>query len=142
MGDGRSRFNHIYVNNLVEVHIRAALALKSGSVVSGQAYFTTDHAPTNFYDFFTPYLTALGFPIPKTRIPTPVAYGLALLTENLAKLGIGPTPPLLTRYVVLSTCVDFYFSGEKARRDFGYQPIVSPQQAFDETLAWVKKTLL
>ncbi len=141
MGDGRARFNHIYVGNLVELHLRAALALRPGSPVSGQAYFTTDHTPSNFYDFFTPYLTALGMPIPRTRIPTSIAYGLALVTENLGKLGIGPRPPLLTRYVVLSTCQDFYFSGEKARRDLGYQPVISPEQAFQETLAWIKTLL-
>jgi nucleoside-diphosphate-sugar epimerase len=40
---------------------------------------------------------------------------------------------------VLSTCRDFYFNGAKARRDFGYQPNVSPKQAFEETLAWLKE---
>jgi sterol-4alpha-carboxylate 3-dehydrogenase (decarboxylating) len=139
LGDGSARFNHIYITNLVEAHIRAALALQQGSLVSGQAYFITDHEPGNFYDFFTPYLTALGHPIPGKRIPDAIANGLALVLETLARLGIGPQPPLLTRYVVLSTCRDFYFNGVKARRDFGYQPTVSPEQAFDETLAWLKE---
>ncbi len=139
LGNGKARFNHIYITNLVEAHIRAALALQPGSSVSGQAYFITDHEPSNFYDFFSPYLAALGYPIPGSRIPTALAYGLALILETLARLGLGAQPPLLTRYIVLSTCRDFYFTGTKARRDFGYQPVVSPQQAFDETLAWLKE---
>ena len=139
LGNGTARFNHIYIANLVEAHIRAALALQPGSLVSGQAYFITDHEPGNFYDFFTPYLTALGYPVPNTRIPASVAYGLAIVMETMARLGFGSQPPLLTRYVVLSTCRDFYFNSAKARRDFGYQPTVSTEQAFDETLAWLKK---
>ncbi|MBK8823687.1 MAG: NAD-dependent epimerase/dehydratase family protein [Anaerolineales bacterium] len=139
LGDGSARFNHIYITNLVEAHIRAALALQQDSLVSGQAYFITDHEPGNFYDFVTPYLTALGYPVPGKRIPDAFAYGLALMFETLARLGVGPQPPLLTRYVMLSTCRDFYFKGIKARNDFGYRPTVSPEQAFDETLAWLKE---
>jgi nucleoside-diphosphate-sugar epimerase len=138
-GNGKSRFNHIYISNLVEAHLRAAITLQPGSPACGQAYFITDHAPLNFYDFFTPYLNALGYRVPNRRIPEPVAYGLALMMETLARFGVGPQPPLLTRYVVLSTCRDFYFTGTKVRQDLGYEPVVSPEQAYEETLAWLKE---
>lgn len=136
LGNGTARFNHIYITNLVEAHLRAAVALQPGVSAGGQAYFITDYVPENFYAFFTPYLNALGYPIPQTRIPTPLAYALASIIETLASLGVGPQPPLLTRYVVLSTCRDFYFNDAKARRELGYEPVVSPEQAFQETLAW------
>jgi nucleoside-diphosphate-sugar epimerase len=45
----------------------------------------------------------------------------------------------LTRYVVKSTCEDFSFTQAKATRDFGYQPIVSFEQAQAETLEWLKQ---
>jgi len=139
LGNGSARFNHIYITNLVEAHIRAAKALKPNSPVSGGAYFITDHEPTNFYEFFTPYLSALEFAVPSKRIPESIALGLAVVMETLARFGIGPQPPLLTRYVVLSTCRDFYFNSDKARNDFGYQPVLSPKQVFEETLAWLKE---
>ncbi len=138
IGDGRARFNHIYIDNLAEAHIRAALALQPASPVSGQAYFITDHEATNFYDFFTPYLDALGLPTSRARMPEPLALGLAAAMETISQLGIGPQTPLLTRYVVLSTCRDFFFTSGKARRDFGYLPVVSPEQAYAETLAWLR----
>lgn len=138
LGDGSARFNHIYITNLVEAHLRAAEALLPESVLSGQAYFITDHSPLNFYEFFAPYVQALGYPAVSRRIPFPIAYGLALLMEGLARIGIGSQWPLLTRYVVLSTCRDFYFTSEKAKRDFGYMPIISEEQAFQETLEWLK----
>jgi nucleoside-diphosphate-sugar epimerase len=139
MGDGSARFNHVYVTNLVEAHIRAAQALAPGSPLSGQAYFITDHPATNFYNFFTPYLSALGYPIPVRRLPTWLTYALAVVMENASRLGLGPATPLLTRYVVLSTCRDFYFNHQRATRDFGYQPVVSAQEAFEETLHWLKE---
>lgn len=140
LGDGSAKFNHIYIANLVEAHLCAAAKLQPDSLVSGQAYFITDHPPTNFYEFFTPYLTALGLTVPTSRIPTTIAHALAVVMETLARHGVGALPPLLTRYIVLSTCKDFYFTGEKARRDLGYEPIVSPQQAFEETLSFFKNS--
>lgn len=136
LGDGSAKFRHVYVANVVHAHILAAEALDGPA--AGQAYFIGDHPPGNFFDFFTPYLTAFGFPPAKARIPYRVAYGLAILMETAARLGIGPSTPPLTRYVVASTCVDFYFSHAKAARDLGYEPIVSFEQAQAETLAWLK----
>jgi len=138
LGDGSARFNHVYITNLVEAQLAAARALRPGAAAGGQAYFIVDHPPSNFYDFFTPYLKALGHAIPTRRIPLGLAYGLALLLEGIGRAGIGPQPPLLTRYVVLSTCLEHSFSAEKARRDLGYQPVVAEEQAFEETLAWLR----
>ena len=41
--------------------------------------------------------------------------------------------------MVASTCVDFYFSHDKAARELGYQPVVSFEQAQAETLTWLKE---
>lgn len=138
MGDGSARFDHVYVANMVEAHLCAARALQPASPVSGEAYFITDHDTGNFYEFLTPFLAALEFKVPAQRLPVSVAYGLAVILETLSRIGLGPSTPLLTRYVVLSTCRDFYFNSGKAQRDFGYQPVVSKEQAFAETLAWLK----
>ena len=137
LGDGTAKFGHVYVANVVQAHILAAEALDGPA--AGQAYFIGDHPAGNFFDFFTPYLAAFGFPPAKTRIPRGVAQVLAILMETAARLGIGPSTPTLTRYVVASTCRDFYFSHEKAARELGYRPVVSFEQARAETLTWLKQ---
>ncbi len=126
----------MYVANVVHAHILAAEALAGPA--AGQAYFIGDHPAGNFFDFFTPYLAAFGFPPARRRIPYRVAYWLAIVMETAARRGIGPSTPTLTRYVVASTCVDFFFSHDKAARALGYQPVVSFEQAQAETLAWLQ----
>ncbi len=139
IGAGQAIFGHVYVGNLVHAHILAAEALDDGSPVAGQCYFIDDGRPQNFFAFFLPIISALGHNPRHNRISQPVAYALAVALEAFAKLGIGPQPPLLTRYIVQSTSQDFYFSHAKATRDFGYQPIIPPEQAISETVAWLRQ---
>jgi sterol-4alpha-carboxylate 3-dehydrogenase (decarboxylating) len=113
LGDGRAKFNHVYVGNAAHAHGLAAEALTADSPVAGQCYFITDHPATNFYDFFKPFLQALNYPTYRRTIPYALAYALAVILEAGARSG--DRPPLLTRYVVASTCKDFYFTHAKAR---------------------------
>lgn len=136
LGDGSARFGHVYLTNVVHAHVLAAQSLDGAA--AGQAYFIGDYPPGNFFDFFIPYLAAFGFPPPAFSIPYRLAYFLAILMEGAARLGIGSSNPVLTRYVVASTCLDFYFSYEKAARELGYRPIVTFEQAQMETLDWLR----
>jgi len=136
LGDGRARFNHVYVGNAAQAHVLAAEALTAGSLVVGQCYFITDHPATNFYDFFIPFLQALNYPTYTRTISYLIAYAWATISEATARSG--DRPPTLTRYVVASTCKDFSFTHAKATRDFGYQPMVSFEQAQAETIAWLQ----
>jgi nucleoside-diphosphate-sugar epimerase len=140
LGDGHAKFNHVYVDNAAHAHVLAAEVLTNRSALAGQCYFITDHPATNFYDFFIPFLQALNYPAYTRTIPTSIAYALATTSETLARWGFsGDRPPLLTRYVVKSTCEDFSFTHAKATRDFGYQPIVSLEQSQAKTIEWLKQ---
>jgi hypothetical protein len=96
------------------------------------------HACIGIDNFFNPYLQVPGCSVRACRIPFPLGYTLALVMEDLGRTGVDSQPPLLTHYVVLSTCRDFSFSSARARCDFGYDSMVSEAQAFNETLAWLK----
>jgi nucleoside-diphosphate-sugar epimerase len=140
LGDGHAKFNHVYVGNAAHAHILAAESLTVDSPVAGQCYFITDHPATNFFDFFIPFLQALNFPTYTRTLPTSIAYALAAGLETLAGWGFGgDRPPLLTRYVVKSTCENFSFTHGKATRDFGYRPIVSVERAQADTIVWLKQ---
>lgn len=141
LGDGRARFSHVYVDNLAHAHVLAARALAPGSKIAGRAYFITDHPPSNFFDFVAPYLAELG--IRRARFPLPEAAAWAAACSIEALYAIAgtalSTAPTLTRYSVAATCRDFWFNHAAATRDFGYEPIVSTEDARARTLLWLRE---
>ena len=101
--------------------------------VAGQRYFVTDHEPENLFDFMAPFLAELGFPPAGLRIPYSLAYPLAWVSERVSPQSN------FNRFAVIQTCIDHTYSHAKATKDFGYHPIVSKEEAFKRTLAWLKK---
>jgi nucleoside-diphosphate-sugar epimerase len=134
LGSGKARFSHAYSENVAHAHLCAAAHLFPGSPVAGQAYFIGDHYPAeNFFDFMEPYLKALDLPVPRRRIPYPLAYGLACVAELVAPR------TNFNRFAVVQTCVDHTYRHDRAEREFGYRPIVSREEAFRRTLADVRR---
>src|SRR5262245_2315888 len=131
LGDGRARTDHTFIENLVDAQIEAARHLLPGSPLCGQAYFVTDGAPRNAFEFFRPVVEALGFRAPTRSLPArPVRLALTLweaLHRGLAPLGV-PRPPLLAHEVEKLT-VSRWNRIEKAACDFGWRPRVTPEQA-------------
>jgi sterol-4alpha-carboxylate 3-dehydrogenase (decarboxylating) len=136
IGNGQARFSHVYVDNCAYAHILAEKALVPVSPVCGQCYFITDHDSGYFFDFFKPILSSLGYAIPNRKLPYKLAMGLAYLSEFIAKLlwNKKSAQPMLTRYTVASTALDFSFVHDKATRDFGYRPLVPFDKAIQETI--------
>jgi nucleoside-diphosphate-sugar epimerase len=130
LGSGKACFSHAYSENVAYAHVRAAAHLFPGSPVAGRAYFVGDHYPSgNFFDFMDPFLEALDLPVPRLRIPYPVAYALACVAEVVAPRSN------FKRFAVVQTCVDHTYRHDKAERDFDYRPPVSLEEAFARTLA-------
>ncbi|MFV9505999.1 MAG: NAD-dependent epimerase/dehydratase family protein [Oscillochloridaceae bacterium umkhey_bin13] len=139
LGDGRARFNHVYVENTAHAHLCAETALNQGRA-GGQSYFIADQPASNFFAFVASFATDLGLPAPPRSIPFAVAYALAAALEGGAWLSRGRLGnPAFTRYVVASTCRDFCFRSERAARELGYVPPVSAQVARERTLAWLRQ---
>ncbi|HET6452197.1 MAG TPA: NAD-dependent epimerase/dehydratase family protein, partial [Spirochaetia bacterium] len=133
LGDGSARFSHAYSENVAWAHVLAAEALRPGSPVAGQCYFICDHYPAeNLFDFMEPFLRALSLPVPRRSIPYRLAYGLAAAAEVVAPRSN------FNRFAVIQTCVDHTFVDHKARRDLGYVPLVSREEAFRRSLAWLR----
>lgn len=136
MGDGKARFNHLYIDNAAYAHQLAAEALPSRA--GGEAYFITDYAATNFFDFIDSFVKALGLPFETRTMPYVAVRAIAEILELRHRLNPAKDTIDLSLYVVESTCKDFCFKHDKATRDLGYVPRVSQQEAFDRTLAWIQ----
>jgi sterol-4alpha-carboxylate 3-dehydrogenase (decarboxylating) len=134
LGDGSACFSHVYSENAAHAHILAAKHLNEDSPVPGQCYFICDHQPAdNLFTFMEPFLEGLGLPLPKRSIP----YRPALFLSRIAKL-FNPKSNF-NPFSVIQTCIDHTFVHDKATRDFGYEPIVTKEEAFQRTLTWFKK---
>ncbi len=136
LGNGTAKFSHVYSENAAHAHILAAKSLFKGSPVAGNYYFLTDSFPAeNLFDFMEPFLLGLGLKPPKKSIPYRLAYFLSFINEKIV-----PSSNF-NRFAVIQTCIDHTFVSTKAEKDFGYQPIVSRQEAFQRTLDWFSQNI-
>lgn len=139
LGNGRSRCQHVYVGNIAQAHVLAAAdLLKEKSRAAGQAYFITDGPGTNFFKFFDSIVEGSGYRIwPKNLwLPRGFGYTLGSISESIAFLlrPIYKYSPKMSRFAVTYTCTDYTFNSDKARRDFGFIPKYSSQEAFERTV--------
>ena len=134
LGDGSAKFSHVYSENAAHAHVLAAKNLYTGSPVAGNIYFITDHQPAeNLFDFMKPFLEGLGLKPPTKSIPYAVAYPMGWLNEKINPRSVFNT------FAIIQTCIDHTYIHDKAAKDFGYEPIVSKEEAFKKTLEWFKQ---
>ena len=131
-GDGSSRMDYTYIDNLVDAQIRAAERLVAGSPVCGQAYFVTDGDPINTGAFSQTLVRHVGINARSIRLPRLVARGLATAGERVFQVFGKPKPPF--SLVDVDLCVrDTYFSIDRAREDLEYEPMVDTHEGIRRT---------
>ena len=134
LGNGSARFSHVYSENAAYAHVLAAKHLSIGSPLAGNTYFITDNPPDlNLFDFMEPFLKELGLNPPKKSIPYHVAYVLGWINEIIYPQSN------FNRFAVIQTCIDHTFIHNKAAKDFGYEPLITKEEAFKRTIDWFKK---
>lgn len=139
MGDGSARISQTFVENCAHLHLVVESHLGPAGKAAGQAYFAAD-GTINFFAEMDRYLTALGRTFRRRRLPYRLMWLLGWLGDLLWRLP-GPhrkRPPSLSRYTIAATCRDMWFSDARARIELGYQPLVTPEEAFERTLAWLR----
>jgi nucleoside-diphosphate-sugar epimerase len=142
VGRGIWLSDYTYVSNLTDAILLADEALaKDGlnSIAAGQAYFITNGEPMPFWDFIRKVAARLGFPPVKYRAPESLVYMIAAIKEGIDTLKGGTlnAEDGLTRFAIRYMCTHHYFSIEKARRDFGYDPKVSVDDGIELTCAFL-----
>ena len=126
--------DHVYIDNLVHAEISIAKHLVPGSPVCGKAYFVTDGKPLPLFEFMRPLIEGIGHKVPKLNIPyRPVLAVLRFWQYLHFRLGF-PRPPF-TPHEIRKLAISHVASNKEAERDFGYRPIVTPDQAMARSLA-------
>lgn len=127
VGGGRHLTSTAHIDNVVEGLVLAARAGKAG-----EAYFVTDGAPMTLREFLTKLLATQGIAPPKRSIPGPVARSIAWTMEAAwRRLPLKGAPPL-TRLAIWNVSMEMTVNDAKARREMGYEPVVTVEQGLEE----------
>ncbi|MCV7079806.1 3-beta-hydroxysteroid dehydrogenase [Mycobacterium szulgai] len=124
-----------YVHNLIHGFILAGEHLVPGGTAPGEAYFINDAEPVNMFEFARPVVEACGEKWPRMRISGPLVKGVMTAWERL-HFQFGFPAPLIEPLAIERISLDNYFSIDKARRDLGYEPLFTTEQALAECLPY------
>ena len=137
VGDGENLVDIIYVENAAVAHVQAFEHLKPHSVVCGQAYFIGQERPVRLWDFINQVLGFVKVEPVMNSIDVTTAYRLGWFLEKFFKvMGIQKPEPPMTRFVALNLGKSHYFSHDKAKLHFGYQPKITIEEGLKRTFAY------
>lgn len=136
LGGDQRALNSIYVGNLVEAIL---LAIDNPNAV-GQVFNLTDGEYVSKRRFVEAVAAAMGLPGGKQRVPAWLAkVAVAILKRQMkSALAKGKKPwisPAQFKFINLN----LDFSIDKAKKELGYQPKWTFDQAIHETMAWYRQ---
>jgi len=140
LGSATTLQDNSCIDNLVYGELLAAQHLIPGGNACGKAYFITDDEPQNTFDFLRPLIEGLGYKVPRGRLPRGLLFPILKAWEYLHfRIGL-PAPPIGPHEIDKVT-VTHYGSIEDARRDLGYEPIKSADEALRECIPYCRDLL-
>lgn len=128
VGQGVKLIDSVYIDNAVDAHLLALDRLGPASACAGKAYFITQDEPLPQRDLINGILRAGGLP-PCTRSISPrAAYLAGWLMELVWRALDRQDEPMMTRFLARQLATAHWFDISAARRDLGYEPLVSVMQ--------------
>ncbi|MEM9070462.1 MAG: NAD-dependent epimerase/dehydratase family protein [Myxococcota bacterium] len=135
VGRGLAKADNVYIDDLIDVHLRAAERLEPASPVAGKAYQVGDGNPISYFEFFRPVVEHLGYRFPRFWVPAGLMMVVSFFAELFHFLG-GPFP-FMTRMEVRKLNIDNYSSIDAAKDDLGWVPEVDPREGMRRSMSWV-----
>ena len=135
VGNKNIKLDNSYVHNLIHGFILAAEHLVPGGNAPGQAYFINDDDPVNMFEFSRPVLAACGRTLPTVRVSGRLVHR-AMMAWQWLHFKFGIPEPLIEPLAVERIYLNNYFSVDKARRDLGYEPLFTTEQAMTDCMPY------
>lgn len=138
VGDGTNKVDLTYVEDAARAHLLAADAMKPDSPVAGSVYFISQDDPVVLWSWIDEFLSRLGLPPVKLKVPLGLARGAGAVMAGLYRtLRLRGEPPL-TPFLAGELAQNHYYDISAAKRDFGYRPRYTMAEATEQTIAWLK----
>lgn len=122
IGKGEYKTSTTHIFNLVHA---VDLALVNGK--GGESYFIANDGVVRMKEFLTRYVQTQGIKIPNRSIPKFFARLLAYLVETVWRVFKIQRKPPLVRFTIDIMSAHCTVRTEKAKRELGYQPIISTE---------------
>lgn len=143
-----ARVNPVYVGNVAVAHLQAARSLKDQqkrNTIGGKFFFVSDDTPhVSYSDFNHVMMSPLGFNIQaKLLLPLSLLYVFCFILEILCttlRPFIRIVPPLRQQLLTMLN-TPFSFSYQNAKRDLGYVPRYTWEEAHRNTTEWLASQL-
>ena len=134
VGEGNNRVDIIYIDNAVSAHLKASEALVPNGNVAGKSYFVSDGKPVNLWDWIDQLLKRMG----KGKVSKNISYANAMRLGSLMEIIYGilriKNEPPMTRFLASQLAKSHYFDISRAKNDFGYQSLVSPEEGMNRLI--------
>ena len=131
IGKQNKLIDWVYIDDAARAHVQAAECLAPDSPVAGKVYFITQGKPEPTWDLINQLLRAGDVaPVEKT-IPIGVARMAASILEWSHRVFGLAGEPRMTRFLASELSTAHWFDISAARRDFGYEPRVSLEEALE-----------
>ena len=125
-----------YIDNAVQAHLLACEKLAPDAACAGKAYFISQDEPVPTWELVNKILAAAGLPPVKKTVSPKVAYAAGALLEGVfGALKIKREPPM-TRFVAEQLSTAHWYNISAAKRDLGYQPLVSMDEGLALLAQW------
>ena len=138
VGDGNNKVDVTFIDNAAWAHIDAASALTDHvAPCAGKAYFIGNEEPVVLYDWINDILDGLDIPPLTRRLSHQTARRLGAILEFLWDNLPLPGEPRVTPFLVDGMAREHWYDPEPARRDLGYRPRVTMDEALAATIEWL-----
>jgi len=128
----------IYVENAAAAHLQAADALQeTDSPVAGKAYFISQGEPVECWKWIDEILALVERGPVKSSLSGAAAERLGAVCEWVYRTLKLQSEPPMTRFLARQLATAHWFDISAARRDFGYDPIISVEAGMERLGAWL-----
>ena len=135
VGNGQNRVDLTHVDNVVDAHLLAEIALdRTDRNPGGKAYFISNDEPVLLWEWINNLLASHDVSKIKRQISLNAAQRLGYAMELVwSALRLKSEPPM-TRFVASELAKDHWFDISAAKHDLGYQPRISMAEGMSRLL--------
>jgi nucleoside-diphosphate-sugar epimerase len=138
VGPGTNIVDTTYIDNVVTAHVAALDRLQPDAACAGRAYFIANDQPGSLWNLIDQMLACDGLPPVTRRISAGMAYRAGGLLEGLYRLLRLSGEPPMTRFVARQLSTSHWYDLTAAKRDLGYQPLVSVDEGLSRLQDWLR----